>query len=274
MRGGLQKGKVRIMTFWSEILDSLDVRRKFRDRGMSCSSHNILDPSDVESTENIEKIVEFFDVFLVDATNGGFSAIEPLAGLIKREQRPPVVAILPGGAPSDITRSVEMGVDAYVTDDGGSEHLDALVVLLGRMAARQARELARKGTEIWIGRLERERDALLRSSLTLVTFHSLDTRVAWSNVIGPGDGEGTDDKLAGRFCNEIWTRGGDTVSGCPISRSLESGKPEEEMVESLEGHRMLQRVHPVRNSENELVGVIASTLDLTLLDLPGKSSQG
>lgn len=253
---------LRVLCLWSEILESPESRRSFLDAGISCSVHCVRSPG---IPEGLDRILELYDVIFVDARHRTVDDISTLAALISSEQRPPLILLVTPELSERQAELLESGADSVVSADPAGAFLMTAAVSIRKLSRLHRRDVERTGMGRWIRRLERERGAMLRSSFSLITYHGLDTRIAWSNAGSLPDEEDGGDHLAGRFCNEIWKMGGDTSEGCPVCETLETGEPSEKEVETLDGVKMIQRVQPVRDSSGELVGAVASTLDLHVL---------
>jgi len=256
-------GPVRILALWSELLDSLEARRAFRDRGVRFAA-TTLDSKD--RLDTVSRLKELYDILFLDASAADDGELVEVLESLPHQTQPAVLLLAREDCRLSHGDLLQRGVDAIVTAVSSGAHLDTIAVHVKKLAERRHTDIIRTGMEHWIRRLEREREAIMRSSFSLITFHDPDTRISWSNTdFLPGAKEGGEDHLAGRFCNEIWKMGDDAEDGCPVCQALETGEPTERQVETLDGYRMIQRVHPVRALSGELVGAIANTLDLHVL---------
>jgi PAS domain S-box-containing protein len=70
-------------------------------------------------------------------------------------------------------------------------------------------------------------------------------------------------KLLGRHCYEVWHKRSDPCRGCPLERTLQSGRSEEGLIESFDGRVWNIRSYPVFNEQGEMAGATEITLDIT-----------
>ena len=87
-------------------------------------------------------------------------------------------------------------------------------------------EAERKQVEEAFKKSDQEKTDILNSLSELVIFQDMEHRVVWTNRIA-GESVGLPpEKLVGRYCYDVWGRGGGSCPGCPVAKACKTGKPE------------------------------------------------
>ncbi|MBN2719249.1 MAG: response regulator [Deltaproteobacteria bacterium] len=241
--------------------DVLGFRRALKKASIYCEAIFVSSMDDMATQFDTED-KGAFDIAIVDYSANEDIAVMATQMLIGETDLPVIAIFAPDNYPL-IAQELTEGINCYVLRAPLGEHFDVLAVLI-RTNVRKQSEIAKfERFREQIAILKKEQHALLNSSLTLVSYHQPDTQIIWSNAY-EDDGEVSSyDYLAGRYCKEIWKNGGIPNGKCPIATAVETGESVEAEVTTLDGYTMLQRSYPVKNEEGKVIGVMASTLDMS-----------
>jgi PAS domain S-box-containing protein len=216
--------------------------------------------------------MEFFNKMLKPMT--GYTAEELTAGevcsiepFILNEDREAVVTIvrhailnhLPfeveyrlrnkGG---EIRYFLERGKPLY-GEDGGPLYIDG--VILDITARKVAEEALRKS--------DQEKAVILNATWEAMGIVDRSLRVVWANKVC-GDRAGLPmDQLPGHYCYEIWAARSEPCVGCPVLKTIETGRSEEVEISSSDGKIWLHRGYPVQNISGQIESVVAIAIDIT-----------
>jgi two-component system NtrC family sensor kinase len=116
--------------------------------------------------------------------------------------------------------------------------------------------------EVW-GEPEHYRTAILDSLNELVVFQDLEHRVLWANKIA-GESVGLPaEELVGRYCHDVWGRGGQPCPGCPVAKARKKGKPQASEMTTPDGKVWLVKGYPILNASGDVSGLVEMTLEIT-----------
>jgi PAS domain S-box-containing protein len=120
-----------------------------------------------------------------------------------------------------------------------------------------------KHAEEALKKSEREKAAILNGVLELVTYQDRKLKVIWANKAA-GDSVGTSpEKLAGRYCYEIWQNRSEPCTGCPLVKCFDTGQPHQREMTSPDGRIWFIRGYPVRDENSDVIGATEVTLEIT-----------
>ncbi len=110
---------------------------------------------------------------------------------------------------------------------------------------------------------ELEKRTILDSMPLMLAYYDTDLRIRYANRIS-GESVGQDPaKLIGRHCYEIWHGRSDPCEGCPVIRSMQTGKVEEGEKSVPDGRIYHIRGSPIYDEAGELIGCIEFGIDIT-----------
>ncbi|MBN2530053.1 MAG: response regulator [Deltaproteobacteria bacterium] len=251
----------KVVVFSTDSFDVLGFRRALKKASIHCETVFI------SAYEELEQIIhqenrETFDLALVEYGENIEDSCRA-AQLLVGETDLPIIGIFMPDSFETIARELSEGITSYVVQSQKGEHFDVLSVLIRNNVRSQTDVVKFDRFREQIAMLKREQHALLNSSLTLISYHQPDTRIIWSNAYEEEGEVSSYDYLAGRLCKEIWKNGGIPNGKCPVATAVETGESVEAEVTTLDGYTMLQRSYPVKNEDGKVVGVMASTLDMS-----------
>ncbi len=110
---------------------------------------------------------------------------------------------------------------------------------------------------------EKEKTAVLNAMTEIVTYLDRDKRIIWANHAAAQRMGISAEEMPGRSCHELWHHPENLCNQCPVSKSIESGKTEEEEIESDDGRAWLSRAYPVKDDHNEVIGIVCLVEDIT-----------
>ena len=127
----------------------------------------------------------------------------------------------------------------------------------------EKRVAERKQAQEMLTKSDREKEAILNSMSEIVVYHDSEHRVLWTNRVA-GESVGLPpDELVGRHCYEIWHQSDEACIGCPVVKARETGQPQAGEMNTPDGRVWFVRGYPVRDSNNNIVGVVEAALDIT-----------
>ena len=121
----------------------------------------------------------------------------------------------------------------------------------------------RKQAEEALRKIEQEKLAILNSMSEIVAYQDTEHRILWTNKAAAESVALSIEQLVGRHCYEIWPQSNKPCVGCPVAKAREAGKPQEAEMTTPDGGVWFVRGYPVRDADENLVGVVEVTLDIT-----------
>jgi PAS domain S-box-containing protein len=97
----------------------------------------------------------------------------------------------------------------------------------------------------------------------LVVHHDPELRVVWANKAACDSVGLQSSDLMGRHCYEVWHALEEPCPGCPLVKTMETGRPETSEMSSADGSVRLIRGYPVRGADGEIINVVGVTMDIT-----------
>jgi len=110
---------------------------------------------------------------------------------------------------------------------------------------------------------ESEKSAILESLLEHIVYQTIDNTIIYANKAAANSVNLTLDQLVGRKCYQIWNTREEPCEGCPIKKALKTNKPEVNEMTTPDGRIWHVAGYPVRDNDNNIVGVVDSTLEIT-----------
>jgi len=125
-------------------------------------------------------------------------------------------------------------------------------------------EAERERVEKALAETEQSRTTPILNSLSEhVVFQDLEQRVLWANKAA-GDSVGlSSEELVGRYCYDVWGRGGEPCPGCPVTKARKTRKPQAGEMTTPDGKVWLVRGYPVRDASGDITGLVEMTLEIT-----------
>lgn len=112
-------------------------------------------------------------------------------------------------------------------------------------------------------KFEKEKSVILESLLELIVYQSVDNSIIWVNKAAADSVNSLPDQLVGRKCYQVWNDRDTPCEDCPVSKSLKSKKPEISEINTPDGRLWRVAGYPVKNDDNNIIGVVETTLDIT-----------
>ncbi len=120
-----------------------------------------------------------------------------------------------------------------------------------------------KRVEEALVRADQEKTTILNSLSELIIFQDLKRRVLWANEIA-GESVGLpSEKLVGRYCYDIWGRGGGSCPGCPVLKARKTGQPQVSEMTTPDGRVWLIKGYPILNSSGDVTALVELALEIT-----------
>ncbi|MCJ7426718.1 MAG: PAS domain S-box protein, partial [Dehalococcoidales bacterium] len=137
---------------------------------------------------------------------------------------------------------------------------ETLPLRKGSLAVLEAkREQVEK---VW-GGTEQDKTTILNSLSELVVFQDLEHRVLWANKVA-GESVGLpSEKLVGRYCYDVWGRGGEPCPGCPVEKARKTGRQQAGEMTTPGGKVWLVKGYPILNAGGDVTGLVELTLEIT-----------
>ena len=110
---------------------------------------------------------------------------------------------------------------------------------------------------------EQEKEIILGSLLEHVIYEDRSMNILWANRAACESAGKRQDEIIGRQCYEIWPQRESPCPDCPVKWAMETGKHREVEKTTPDGRTWLIRGHPVRGADDEIVGGIEVTLEIT-----------
>lgn len=110
---------------------------------------------------------------------------------------------------------------------------------------------------------EREKATILESVEEIITYQDRDLKLIWGNRAAIESVNLTFDKLLGRKCYQVWAQREDPCPGCPVTRAMESGRPQESEMSTPDGRFWWIRGYPVFDEAGEVIGAVEITKNIT-----------
>jgi PAS domain S-box-containing protein len=107
------------------------------------------------------------------------------------------------------------------------------------------------------------RALVLNSISELVVYQDTDQRIIWVNRAAAESIDSMVGEIRGRHCYEVWHQRIEPCVGCPVSKAMETGRPEKAEISSTDGRIWLVKGYPVRGNGGRVLGAVEVTLEIT-----------
>jgi len=110
---------------------------------------------------------------------------------------------------------------------------------------------------------ENEKSVILESLLEHIIYQTVDNTIIWVNKAAADSVNLSPEQLIGRKCYQVWNTREEPCDGCPVVKSLETNKPEINEIATPDGRFWHVAGYPVKDKDNNIIGVVESTLNIT-----------
>ncbi len=110
---------------------------------------------------------------------------------------------------------------------------------------------------------ESEKTAILESLLELIVYQTLDNRVIYANKAASDSVNIPSEQLVGKKCYKVWNNREEPCVGCPVVLSKKTNKPESNEMTTPDGRTWHVSGYPVRDKDENIIGIVESVLDIT-----------
>ena len=110
---------------------------------------------------------------------------------------------------------------------------------------------------------EREKALILESMAEFVVYHDPHMQIIWANRSAEELKGVSAAHLTGRRCYEVFQGQGGPCPGCPVEKTLQTGRPQEGEVTTPDGRKWFVRGTPVMDEQGEITGIVEIALDIT-----------
>jgi len=112
-------------------------------------------------------------------------------------------------------------------------------------------------------KIEQEKLAILNSMSEHVVYQDTEHKILWANKAAAESVGLATEQLLGRYCYEIWPQRNEPCVGCPVAKARETGKPQASEMTTPDGRVWFVQGYPIRDANDDLVGMVEVTLDIT-----------
>jgi len=112
-------------------------------------------------------------------------------------------------------------------------------------------------------KIEQEKLAILNSMSEHVVYQDTEHKILWANKAAAESVGLATEQLLGRYCYEIWPQRSQPCVGCPVAKARETGKPQASEMTTPDGRVWFVQGYPIRDANDDLVGMVEVTLDIT-----------
>ncbi|MFX1516857.1 MAG: PAS domain S-box protein [Promethearchaeota archaeon] len=121
----------------------------------------------------------------------------------------------------------------------------------------------RKLGEEELKRGKNEREQILNSLVEHVVYQDTHHRILWANQAACDSVDTTLDQLVGQYCYQVWNQRTEPCLGCPVVKALQTQKSQDNEMTTPDGRVWFIQGNPVFNSNNEIIGAVETTLEIT-----------
>ncbi|MFX1591249.1 MAG: ATP-binding protein [Promethearchaeota archaeon] len=110
---------------------------------------------------------------------------------------------------------------------------------------------------------ESEKSTILESLLEHIIYQTVDNTIIYANKAAADSVNLTPEQLIGRKCYQIWNTREEPCDDCPVIISIKTNKPTSNEMTTPDGRIWYVAGYPIRDKDNNIIGVVESTLDIT-----------
>jgi PAS domain S-box-containing protein len=113
---------------------------------------------------------------------------------------------------------------------------------------------------------EKQKDLILNIMSDFIILQDNNHKILWANKAAYGAHECQAkkiDEIVGHYCYEIWEGRNKPCDGCPIDKSRETGKIEEEDHSKPDGRRWLIKGYPIKDKKGNTVNMLEVVTNIT-----------
>ncbi len=110
---------------------------------------------------------------------------------------------------------------------------------------------------------ENEKTAILESLLEHIVYQTIDNTIIYVNKAAADSVNLMPEQLIGRKCYQVWNNREEPCEGCPVLLSLKTNQPAINEMTTPDGRIWYVAGIPVRDKDNNIIGVVESTLNIT-----------
>ena len=137
-----------------------------------------------------------------------------------------------------------------------------ILLFLNQRLHREVRE--RKQAVMALHSSEREKTVVLNAMTEIVTYLDRKRRIIWGNHAAAQRMGLSAEEITGYSCQDLWQHPKNLCRPCPVSKAINSGETREDEIESNDGKAWLTRAYPVKDDDNQVIGVVCLAKDITL----------
>jgi hypothetical protein len=110
---------------------------------------------------------------------------------------------------------------------------------------------------------ELEKEAILNSTVELITYQSKKLQIIWANDAACQSAGIKREKLIGRYCYSVWPKRKSICPDCPVKKAMDTGKPQSVEKSTPDGRIWHIKGYPVKDAAGKVTGGIEVTLETT-----------
>jgi PAS domain S-box-containing protein len=200
-----------------------------------------------------------FDIIVSDYQMPGMDGIEFLKTVRERPEYIPFILFTGRSREEVVIEALNNGADFYLQKGTDPEAQFAELAHMVRHAVEQ----------------KRSKDALLTSeSLTRVildnvsenvVFQDTECRIIWANRAAQYSAGNLEEDVTGRYCYEVLRKRSQMCENCVAQKAIDTGEPHATLTRLPGGGELILRCAPVRDTEEHIIGVVKTGLELTVL---------
>lgn len=121
----------------------------------------------------------------------------------------------------------------------------------------------RKEMEETIRKAEDEKELILSSISEVVLYHDIQLSIKWANAAAVVSYGISIEEMLGKKCYEIWQGRSTPCLGCPVVKTLETGKMNKKEMTFSNGLIWHVKSYPVNDQDGNVIGVVEVAKDIT-----------
>ncbi|MHA1149690.1 MAG: PAS domain S-box protein [Promethearchaeota archaeon] len=116
-----------------------------------------------------------------------------------------------------------------------------------------------------LDRSEKEKNIILQTISDHIIFQDLEHSILWCNKAAADSVGQVPENLIGKKCYQVWESRNTACEDCPLRLSIKTGHTEEMSRQTSDGRTWIIKGAPIKNKNNELIGAIKYTHEITEL---------